>query len=86
MLHGLVIGTAVATGKHESMNERKLMLVQPQMVDGKSPDGDPQIAIDGVGAGVGQRVILTSDGYGARQMLGVDATPVRWTIIGIDDE
>lgn len=86
MLHGLVIGTAVATVKHESMNGRKLMLVQPQMADGKSPDGDPQIAIDGVGAGIGQRVIMTSDGYGARQMLGVEATPVRWTIIGIDDE
>ena len=46
----------------------------------------PQIAIDGVGAGVGQRVILTSDGRGAREMLGVEATPVRWTIVGIDDE
>jgi ethanolamine utilization protein EutN len=68
------------------MDGQKLMLVQPVMADGKSPDGDPQIAIDAVGAGIGQRVILTSDGYGARQMLGVEATPVRWTIVGIDDE
>ena len=86
MLYGLVVGTAVSTVKHASMEGQKLMLVQPAMADGKSPDGDPQIAIDGVGAGIGQRVILTSDGYGARQMLGVDATPVRWTIVGIDDE
>jgi ethanolamine utilization protein EutN len=86
MLYGVVVGTAVATIKHDSMHGQKLLLVQPQMADRKSPDGDPQIAIDGVGAGIGEHVILTSDGRGARQMLGVEATPVRWTIIGIDDE
>ena len=86
MLYGQVVGRAVATVKHSSMCGQKLLLVQPYMADGQAPDGDPQIAVDGVGAGVGQRVMLTSDGRGARKLLGVDATPVRWSIIGIDDQ
>ena len=81
---GLVIGNAHATVKHPSMLGRKLLVVQPRLVDGK-PDGDPLLAVDGVGAGVGEMVMMTSDGRGAREMLGVEATPVRWTIIGIQD-
>ena len=82
---GLVIGTAVATQKHSSMDGHKLLVIQPQMSDGRTPDGDPQVAIDGVGAGVGQRVMMTSDGRGARKIVGSDKTPVRWTVIGIRD-
>ena len=38
-----------------------------------------------VGAGVGERVVLTSDGRGARELLRARATPVRWTIVAIED-
>lgn len=86
MLLAKVIGRAVATVKHPSMEGQKLLLVQPQQADGVTPDGDPQLAVDGVGAGRGETVMITSDGRFARAMLGVDATPVRWTIIGIRDE
>ena len=82
---GLVIGSVTATVKHSSMNGQKLLLVQPRGSDGISPDGDPLLAIDGVGAGSGEVVLLTSDGRGAREMLGVDATPVRWAAVGIQD-
>ena len=85
MLLGQVIGTAVATVKHPSMLGHKLLVVQPLMADGQSPDGEPLIAVDGVGAGRGERVMLTSDGRGARELLRADATPVRWTIVGIGD-
>ena len=81
---GLVVGSAHATVKHPSMQGCKLMVVQPQLVDGK-PDGDPLLAVDGVGAGVGETVMMTSDGRNARELLKVEATPVRWTIIGIKD-
>jgi ethanolamine utilization protein EutN len=81
----LVIGTATATIKHESLVGRKLLLVQPRLADGLTPDGDPLLAVDGVGAGWGETVVITSDGRGARQLLGTDITPVRWTIIGIQD-
>ncbi|MDG2382096.1 MAG: EutN/CcmL family microcompartment protein [Pirellulaceae bacterium] len=85
MLYGRVIGTAVSTVKHASMNGQKLLVVQPCMADGKSPDGDPQVAIDGVGAGIGELVMITSDGANARESLQADRTPVRWTVVGIDD-
>lgn len=62
-----------------------MLILQPQMKDG-SPEGDPIIAIDGFGAGVGEQVMVTSDGRNARAILNAEATPVRWSIIGIRDE
>jgi len=61
-----------------------LWLVQPVLADDR-PDGFPLIAIDAVGAQVGDRVMLTSDGPLARTRLNAEKTPVRWTIIGIAD-
>jgi ethanolamine utilization protein EutN len=79
---GRVIGSATSTIKHPSMQGRKLLIVQPRLTD-NTPDGDPILAVDCIGAGVSDDVILTSDG--ARKLLDVDTTPVRWTIIGIQD-
>lgn len=86
MLLAQVVGTAVATMKHRSMEKQKLLIVQPMMADGTRPDGDPLVVVDCVGAGVGEAVILTSDGRFAREWLNVKATPVRWAAIGIADE
>ena len=80
-----VIGTATATMKHPTLVGTKLLLVQPALADGVTPDGDPLLAVDGVGAGIGETVMITSDGRGARELLKTDATPVRWTTIGIKD-
>lgn len=86
MQTALVVGTATSTVKHASMHGQKLLVVQPLMADGKSPDADPQIAVDAVGAGKGQRVMITSDGKFMREILNTEATPVRWSVIGICDE
>ena len=83
---GEVIGTATATVKHQSMNGWKLLIVQPYLVDRKTPDGEPVLAIDDRGAGRGERVIITSDGAGTRALVGSDNTPVRWSVLGIADE
>jgi len=83
---GLVVGTATATARHASMSGWKLLVVQPLLADGERPDGDPQLAIDNLGAGIGSRVMISSDGAGTRTLLGVDATPVRWSVIAIPDE
>ena len=80
-----VIGTATATVKHSTLKGAKLLIVVPYLVDGRTPDGDPLIAVDGVGAGRGETVLITSDGRGARELLKAEATPVRWTTIGIKD-
>jgi ethanolamine utilization protein EutN len=82
---GLVVGTATSTVKHATMRGQKLLVVQPLMVDGRTSDGDPQIAVDAVGAGKGQRVMITSDGKFMREILNTEATPVRWSVIGISD-
>ncbi|MDX1946210.1 MAG: EutN/CcmL family microcompartment protein [Pirellulaceae bacterium] len=82
----LVVGTATSTVKHASMNGQKLLIVQPLLADGGGADGDPQIAVDAVGAGKGEVVMITSDGKFTREILKTEATPVRWSAIGIRDE
>lgn len=86
MLIGCVVGTAIATSKHASMRGWKLLLVQPWMADETRPDGDPVLAIDPLGAGRGETVILSSDGRFTRELIGCDRTPVRWSVIGLRDE
>ena len=68
-----VIGSITATVKHSSMQGAKMLLVQPQLVQGQA-DGDPIIAVDGVGAGMGETVLITSDGRHSRKILQTDAT------------
>ena len=85
MLQGRVVGTATATAKHPSMKGWKLLVVQPLMADGTTPDGDPLLAVDSLGAGRGATVIVSSDGRFTRQLLEHDRTPVRWCVIGIRD-
>jgi ethanolamine utilization protein EutN len=83
---GHVIGTATSTVKHASMNGQKLLVVQLTGVDGRSPDGEPVLAIDSLGAGHGDRVILSSDGRYVREILKSETTPVRWCVLGVRDE
>jgi ethanolamine utilization protein EutN len=80
-----IIGTATATIKHRSLTGARLLVVQPLMADRRSPDGDPQIAVDTVAAAVGDTVVITSDGRLLREILKSDATPARWSTIGLVD-
>jgi ethanolamine utilization protein EutN len=79
------IGTATATIKHRSLEGARMLVVQPLMADRHSPDGDPQIAVDTVGATVGDIVVITSDGRLLREILGSEATPARWSTIALVD-
>lgn len=80
-----VIGHATATVKHSSLQGWRLLVVQ--MLDARGGDeGTPILAIDHLGSGRGDRVILTSDGGSVREMIGSDQTPVRWAVIGLADE
>ena len=80
-----IIGTATATIKHPSLVGARLLVVQPLMADRRSPAGDPQIAVDTVAAAVGDTVVITSDGRLLREILKSDATPARWSTIGLVD-
>ena len=85
MLVGQVVGTATSTVKHPSLAGWRLLVVQSYLTDGTTADGDPVLAVDSLGAGRGSTVVLTSDGAAARELLGCDRTPVRWTVVGIRD-
>ena len=85
MFLGRVMGNATSTVKHPSMEGAKLLLVMALQADGQTIEGDPILVVDRLGAGRGEMVMITSDGIGAREMLGDDKSPVRWTVMGIPD-
>jgi len=79
-----VIGTVVATQKHRKFEGAKLLLVQPLNID-DSPRGNALLAIDGVGAGVSEKVLVVIEGRAAGEALGRKGAPVDAAIIGIID-
>ena len=79
-----VIGTVVATQKHRKFEGAKLLLVQPLNLD-DTPRGTAMLAIDGVGAGVHEKVLVVLEGRAAGEALGRKAAPVDAAIIGIVD-
>lgn len=81
---GRVIGTVVSTQKHHKMDGAKLLLVQPLTLEG-APRGVAVLAIDSVGAGVGETVLLVVEGKAAGDALRRKAAPVDAAIIGIVD-
>jgi microcompartment protein CcmK/EutM len=85
MLLARVEGNLVATRKHPSLEGWRLIICQPINQTGVA-EGLPQVAIDGQGAGLHQRVIISSDGAAARVAVGDPKSPVRWMVIGLVDE
>jgi microcompartment protein CcmK/EutM len=81
---GRVVGTVVATQKNRKLEGAKLLLVQPLTLEGQAK-GTAVLAIDSVGAGVGERVLLVIEGKAAGDALGKKAAAVDAAIIGIVD-
>ena len=79
-----VVGTVVSTQKHRKFEGAKLMLVQPLNMD-DTPRGAALLAIDGVGAGVDEKVLVVLEGRAAGEALGKKGAPVDAAIIGIVD-
>jgi len=79
-----VVGTVVATQKHRTFEGAKLLLVQPLNVD-DTPRGAAVLVIDGVGAGVSEKVLVVMEGRAAGEALGRKAAPVDAAIVGIID-
>ncbi len=84
-----VEGSVVATKKDASMSGRKLLLLRPQLVDDKDPTKfrpgvNTIVAVDSVGAGVGEMVLFTQ-GSSARLAPNLKDAPVDAVIIGIVD-
>ena len=79
-----VVGTVVATQKHKAFSGAKLLLVQPVGLDDE-PRGTALLAIDSVGAGVREKVLIVMEGRAAGEALGRKGAPVDAAIIGIVD-
>ena len=85
MILGRIIGSVVSTIHHSIVDGRKLLLAERLDQNGK-PTGGYLIALDGIGAGRGETVLILDEGNGARQILEDANAPVRSIVVGIVDE
>lgn len=83
MYLGKVIGTVVSTSKDETLRGSKLLVVA-RLTDKLVPTGETEVAVDNVGAGNGEIVIVTV-GSGARQPSGAEHSVADAAIVGIVD-
>ncbi len=84
MLIGRVIGEAVATQKDPHHEGFKALLIQPLNLDG-SDRGNALVALDAVDAGIGDRVLLVTDGYAAATGVGQPRSSIDMAVIGVID-
>jgi len=84
MLIARVVGELVATEKHASHEGLKLLLVQPLNLDG-SDRGTAVVAVDAVNAGIGDKVLLVLEGFGAMTSVGRPGSPIDMSVIGFID-
>jgi len=85
MIRARVEGNVVSTVCHPTMRRWRMLICQP--IDEANRDtGQPVMAIDPQGAGVGSIIVFTTDGKGVREFLGDDKTPIRNMILAVEDE
>ncbi len=84
MILARVTGRVTSTIHHPDMDGRRLLVLDKLDARGE-PTGGYVIAIDTVGAGHGEMVIMLDEGNGARQILGVPEMPVRSVVVGVVD-
>src|SRR5271168_1296406 len=85
MLIGRVVGEVVSTQKHQSHRGSKALLVQPLNLDG-TDRGVALIAFDAVDAGIGDRVLVVTEGFSAMTAVGRPQSPIDMAVIGFIDE
>ncbi|MBU1242781.1 EutN/CcmL family microcompartment protein [Myxococcota bacterium] len=84
MLLARVVGNVVSTRKSERLTGTKLLIIEPVDFKAQKSDGKPLVAIDAVGAGVGE-IVLIVQGSSARLTETTKDTPVDATIMAIVD-
>ena len=82
---GRVAGTVVATICSPFLEGRRLLMVDLLDLDGNET-GKDVIAVDAVGAGAGETVLVLDEGNGARQVLEAPDAPVRAVVVGVIDQ
>ncbi len=84
MILGRIIGSVVSVIHHPIVEGRKLLVAERLDANGR-PTGGYVIAIDAIGAGQGETVLILDEGNGARQILDDTDAPVRSLVVGIVD-
>jgi len=84
MILGKVCGTIHSTINHEFYDHKKLLVVDRLNPKG-TPTGDYLIAVDAIGAGAGEMVLVIDEGNSARQVVNDTMAPLRSIIVGIVD-
>jgi len=84
MILARVTGRITSTIHHQDMEGRSLLILDKLDPAGR-PTGGYLIAVDSVGAGAGEMVLVLDEGNGARQILGGTDMPVRSVVVGIVD-
>jgi len=82
---GRVIGEIHGTIKHPFYDNKRLLVIEKTSPSGAG-SGDYLIAVDSVGAGADERVLVLDEGNGARQVFDSKDAPVRSVIVGIIDD
>jgi len=86
MYLGKVTGYVVSTQKHVAYNNKKIMTVRPMQPDG-TETAKTMVAVDTIGAGIGDQVLVASEGRSATEILKLDKRmPLRSVIVAIVDE
>jgi len=84
MILARITGSVVSTIHHSIVDGHKLLLAERLDSTGK-PTGGYLIAMDAIGAGAGETVLILDEGSGARQILNDNQAPVRSIVVGIVD-
>lgn len=84
MILGRVLGSVVATRKHPNYQGKALLLIQPLDLDGDD-EGKPVLAVDSVGAGAGEKVLIVIEGRSASHAMRRRLSPANAAIVGIVD-
>ena len=85
MIIARVVGTVVATQKTLSHEGQKILLVQPLDLDG-AESGATLLALDGVDAGTGDRVLIVQEGWSAATTVDREQAPIDAAVVGVVDE
>jgi ethanolamine utilization protein EutN len=80
-----VVGTVISTINAPDFDGRTLLVCDLLDLSGR-PTGGYMIAVDSVGAGAGETVLLLDEGTSARQVLSAPGAPIRTVVVGIVDE
>ncbi len=79
-----VVGDVISTHRHDNLGHKKLQLVRRLDLDGKE-EGAEVIALDVIGVGVGERVLVVQEGGAARALFNDKRIPVQAVIVGVVD-